>query len=165
MINLSRKNYFQRFDLEASFNLDIEHLEIKYLQLQQQFHPDKLVNKSKEQQIELEHNSLLINEAYKTLQDPLSRAIYLLNITANININDDNCPVKPDQNTLIENLKLRELIFTTSDQEKLKEIKKTCKKEIKIILNKAQNFFEQKDYQNCALELIKAKYLDKAIQE
>lgn len=164
MTDLNKQNHFEKFNYQESFDLDLDDLESKYLAFQKQFHPDKLVGKSKEEQVNLEHNSVLINEAFEILKSPLNRAIYLLKLKG-ININDDNCKIKPDHETLIENLELREIIFETTDKEKLKEIKKSCQKEIKIILNKTKEFFDAQDFKNCALELIKAKYLDKSLIE
>lgn len=164
MSDLNKQNHFDKFNYQESFELDLDDLESKYLDLQKQFHPDKLANKSKEDRINLEHNSVLINEAFEILRSPLKRAIYLLKLNG-ININDDGCKIKPDHETLIENLELRETIFETSDKEKLKDIKKSCQKEIKIILEKSKELFNANDFEKSALELIKAKYLDKSLIE
>ncbi len=164
MTNLNQQNHFQKFNLTEGFDVDLDYLETKYLSFQQEFHPDKLIGKSKEDKINLEHNSLLINEAFEILNNPLKRAIYLLKING-ININDDNCKITPDQETLIANLELRELIFESKDKEKINNIKKSCLKEIKIILKNAKQSFEEKSFEKCALELIKAKYLDKSLEE
>ena len=164
MENLTTKNLFEKFDLKPSFELDVDELEAKYLAFQQQFHPDKLIGKSKEEQIDLEHNSFLINEAFAILKNPLRRAIYLLKLHG-INIDDESCPVKPDQETLIKTLELREFIFENRDIEKLTNLRQALQKESKEILRKAKNHFENQDYKNCALELIKAKYLEKSQEE
>ncbi len=166
MINLNRQNYFQRFDLEESLNIDLDMLEEKYLSLQSKFHPDKLIDKNKEDRVNLEMNSILFNEAYEVLRRPIARAIYFLKLKAGIDINDDSsCKVKPDENTLIENLELRELIFETDSKEVLKELRDDCKKKILLILDIVKKEFEKKDYDKCAIELIKARYLDKTIFE
>ncbi len=164
MSAVSRKNHFERFDLEENFELDLDLLEEKYLAFQQLFHPDKLVHKNKEEQIDLEHNSILINESYEILKDPLKRAIYLLKLKG-INIDSDSCEIKPDNATLIKNLELRELIFETSDKSTLNEIRKSCQNELKSILQKTKLEFEQKNYKKSALNLIEAKYLEKTISE
>lgn len=162
MDNLNLKNHFEKFDLIPSFDIDLDVLEEKYLTFQHIFHPDKLVGK--EAQIDLEYNSVLINEAYQILKNPLKRAIYLLKLKK-IDIDNDNCPIKPDQETLISNLELREFIFETEDKEKLENLKKSCGNEIKLILKTAKSDFEQKNYEKAALNLIKAKYLDKSVIE
>lgn len=163
MSNLSLKNHFEKFDLNESFVMDLDILEEKYLAFQQIFHPDKLIQ-NKNEQINLEYNSVLINEAYEILRNPLKRAIYLLKLHG-FDIDDDNCLVKPDQEDLMENLELREFIFETSNKEKLENLKKSCLSEIKLILKESQIEFENKNYKKSALNLIKAKYLDKSLIE
>jgi molecular chaperone HscB len=165
MVELNRKNHFERFDLDEDYNIDLDELEESYLGFQQKFHPDKLKSKSKEEQINLEHNSLLVNESYEILKNPLKRLNYLLKLRADIDINSDQRKVNPDQETLIENLELRELIFETSNKEKLNDIKRSCQKEIKIILTKAKELFLKSNYEECGAELIKAKYLEKSLIE
>lgn len=164
MPDLNRQNHFQRFDLEENFDIDLDLLEEKYLNYQQLFHPDKLAHKSKKDQINLEHNSILITESYEILKDSLKRAIYLLKLSG-IDINDDNCDIKPDQETLIENLELRESIFENDEIPELNEIKKSCQNEIKLLVKRSKKYFEKQDFEKCALPLIKAKYFNKAILE
>jgi molecular chaperone HscB len=158
------ENHFKKFNLEEGFDLDQDILEEKYLNFQQIFHPDKLIAKSESEKIELEHNSILINEAFEILKNPLKRTIYLLKLK-DIDLNHDACHVKPDHETLINNLELREQIFIIDNQEKLKNIKKICENEIKLIIKIAKKYYEEENFEECAKELIKAKYLDKSILE
>jgi len=162
MENFNSKNHFEKFALEESFDIDLDVLEAKYLSFQHVFHPDKLVGKA--EQIDLEYNSVLINEAYEILKNPLKRAIYLLRLRG-IDIDNDHCPIKPDQETLVANLELREFIFETEDREKLENLRKSCGSEIKLILQEAKSDFAAKNYEKTAQNLIKAKYLDKSILE
>lgn len=157
-------NHFKKFNLQESFDLDLDSLEEKYLSFQKIFHPDKLVTKSESEKIESEHNSVLINEAFEILKNPLKRTIYLLKLK-DIDLNHDSCSVKPDHETLINNLELREQIFTINNQEKLKNIKKICANEIKLIIEIAKKHYQEESFEECAKELIKAKYLDKSILE
>ena len=125
MNNLDKKNYFQRFDLEESFDIDLEILEEKYLSAQSEFHPDKLIDKNAEERIDLEMNSILLNEAYEVLKDSLARAIYFFKVKVGIDINNDaSCKIKPSQEILVENLELRELIFETESKEVLIDLRK-----------------------------------------
>ena len=74
------KNYFELFDLTPKFIIDLNEIEKKYHQFQNQFHPDKADFDS------IEH-SILINEAYKILSDDFLRASHLLQLK-NINKNE-----------------------------------------------------------------------------
>lgn len=62
-------NPFEIFAIEEKFELDINALNKKYFELQQQFHPDK----TKDNGIK----SAEINLAYNTLKNPLKRAEYM----------------------------------------------------------------------------------------
>ncbi len=70
--------YFELFNLDEQYNVDIEHLEKQYLLLQRQYHPDNNASTPVEQQ-EILQFSMLINEAYKILKHPVLRAEYMLN--------------------------------------------------------------------------------------
>ncbi|CAK1541720.1 unnamed protein product [Leptosia nina] len=66
--------------LNESYDLNEEDLSKKYKQMQKYLHPDKYANKNEiEQEISAQYSSL-VNEAYKTLLEPLSRGIYMLKL-------------------------------------------------------------------------------------
>ncbi len=83
-------NYFALFNLELSFNVNLNQLKSKYFALQQQFHPDCLLDQLKSNQFNanelnqltqlIEILSTYINEAYNILKQPLLRAIALLQL-------------------------------------------------------------------------------------
>src|SRR5262252_6729655 len=71
-------NYYDFFGLEHRLNLDLRDLEQRFYSLSRQFHPDRYTLKSPaEQQYALEATAIL-NDAYRTLRDPLARSEYLL---------------------------------------------------------------------------------------
>lgn len=70
--------FFEIFNLDLDYIIDPQDLEKKYLLLQKQYHPDNASNTEFEQQ-EMLRFSMLINDAYKTLQHPVARAEYMLN--------------------------------------------------------------------------------------
>jgi molecular chaperone HscB len=77
---LQQQNYFQLFALPVTFFIDIEKLADAYRKLQRQFHPDRYVSASaQEQRIALQY-ATVINEAYQSLKSPLLRAQYLLEL-------------------------------------------------------------------------------------
>ena len=71
-------NYYDFFGLEHRLDLDLDDLEKRFYALSRQYHPDRYTLKSpQEQQYALDATALL-NDAYRTLGDPLARAEYLL---------------------------------------------------------------------------------------
>lgn len=59
--------------------MDLNDIRQRYLELQQALHPDRFVRKDQEEEkIRAEAASSLVNKAYHTLKNPLSRAVYMV---------------------------------------------------------------------------------------
>ena len=81
MLNeILQQNYFQLFRLQPTFSLDRGYLQQRLRELQQQFHPDNYAAAAPELQQQSVVVSGHINQAYTTLSQPLSRAIYLFKL-------------------------------------------------------------------------------------
>jgi molecular chaperone HscB len=73
-------DYFVVFDLQRKLNIDRSALERSFYRLSRKLHPDVYARASaQEQQWSLERTSLL-NDAYRTLKNPVSRTEYLLKL-------------------------------------------------------------------------------------
>ena len=73
-------DYFAFFGLPRKLNVDAEDLEQRFRGLSRQFHPDYFYNATPaERRASLERSSYL-NDAYRTLRNPISRVEYLLGI-------------------------------------------------------------------------------------
>ena len=73
-------DYFSYFGLPPRLNLDVPALEQDFYRLSRRLHPDLNARAgSQEQQWSLEQSSLL-NDAYRTLRDPIRRTQYLLKL-------------------------------------------------------------------------------------
>ena len=73
-------DYFQVFGLERKFHVDLPALEHEFHRLSRKVHPDRFARAGdKERQWSLADTALL-NDAYRTLKDPLSRTEYLLKL-------------------------------------------------------------------------------------
>jgi molecular chaperone HscB len=70
--------YFQFFDLHEELNIDLAGLEKRYYALSRQWHPDRFARRSEAERFEAEQNTALLNDAYRTLKDPVRRAEYVL---------------------------------------------------------------------------------------
>jgi molecular chaperone HscB len=73
-------DYFSFIGIPRKLNLDAEDLERRFRSMSRQFHPDFFYNATPaERRASLERSSYL-NDAYRTLRDPVSRLQYLLQI-------------------------------------------------------------------------------------
>src|SRR5580704_10860602 len=73
-------NYFSFFGLPRKLNLDVAQLEREFYELSRKLHPDLNARADKrEQEWSLEQSSLL-NDAYRTMKDPIRRTQYLLGL-------------------------------------------------------------------------------------
>ncbi|MPV85174.1 Fe-S protein assembly co-chaperone HscB [Ostreibacterium oceani] len=109
-------NPFTLLGITATFYIDEARLSAHYLRLQQQFHPDNFAHKTaKERQLATQFSANLI-DAYKTLSDPVKRAIALLEIHGHSIDLEHN--TNRDKTLLMTQLTLREKI----DQAETKDL-------------------------------------------
>ena len=70
-------DHFVRLGLPPSLELDSPSLDKAYFALQRQWHPDRFVGKPAEERARASSEAAALNDAYRTLKEPLSRALYL----------------------------------------------------------------------------------------
>lgn len=100
------QNYFELFGLPATFDIDSQHLSKRYRELQKVAHPDKFVNATEQERRIAMQQAGFINEAQKTLKDPVTRARYLLSLQG-VEL-DLEKETTADTSFLMEQLELRE---------------------------------------------------------
>jgi molecular chaperone HscB len=71
-------DYFAFFGLPKRLRLDEGELEKTFYALSRQFHPDYFMNASQEERQASMERSSLLNDAYRTLREPIQRSKYLL---------------------------------------------------------------------------------------
>ena len=102
------QNYFELFGLEPAFDIDRERLQQQQRSLQASYHPDRHVNASERDRRLSMQLASWINQAYETLQDPVKRTRYLLEISG-AEIPDDSTTTA-DTEFLMEQIELREQV-------------------------------------------------------
>src|SRR5438270_7730473 len=73
-------DYFSFFGLEPKLNLDVAALEKEFYLLSRKLHPDLNANAGGQEQAWSLEQSSLLNDAYRTLRDPIRRTEYLLHL-------------------------------------------------------------------------------------
>ncbi len=122
-------NPFEIFDLPVDFQLDLQALNTRYLELQKTLHPDNFASSSAGEQRVAMQKSTEVNDALKTLKDPILRAetIIALNTGEHQNLEQKSTQ---DVAFLMKQLQWREQLEDLEDQKDEKALN-TFAKEIK----------------------------------
>ena len=73
-------DYFSVFGLQPRLNLDLEALEREFHRLSRRLHPDRFARASESEKEWSLADTALLNDAYRTLKDPLRRTEYVLKL-------------------------------------------------------------------------------------
>lgn len=74
------KDYFAVFELPVKLRIDVAALEKQFYMLSRKLHPDRFASRPAEEQEAALAQSSLLNDAYRTLKDPILRTQYLLKL-------------------------------------------------------------------------------------
>lgn len=139
---------------QGPFKIDLVALRKEFFQLQAKSHPDLAPPGSKQ---EAENVSARINEAYRTLQDPLRRAQYILR-EKGIDVVDDEAARIEDQDLLMEVLEAREAIEEAEDEAHLEDLKTTNDQRIADSILNLETLFNKDDLTLAQSEAVKLRY-------
>ncbi len=157
MKQLMEKNYFELFNLQPIFNINLELLESNYLNLQIIYHPDKCIKFDKKK--DFLFISSLINEGYRILRNSLTRAIYLLKLN-DIDIDNEMVAKEFTKNDILEKvLQLYERLNQLKDKEKMQFFINQIQNQINQITTIISEEFTKNDYTKVAYLTIELKYL------
>ena len=90
------ETYFAMFSLPQKLTLDTAQLERDFYRLSRKLHPDLFARKGAEEQAWSLRQSSLLNDAYRTLKDPVARTAYLLQLEG-IRLEDENAEIRDPQ--------------------------------------------------------------------
>ncbi|KAL1795230.1 hypothetical protein ACET3X_007046 [Alternaria dauci] len=136
------------------FAIDLSALKKEFLQLQARAHPDLHPQADKKR---AEALSARINEAYKTLQNPLLRAQYLLSLRG-IEVAEDETAKVDDRELLMEVLEARESIEEAESEEDLVEMRERNEERIAESTEIIDQAFKRDDLDAAKSEAVKLRY-------
>ncbi|KAG0648117.1 J-type accessory chaperone 1 [Hyphodiscus hymeniophilus] len=136
------------------FIIDVRELRREFLQLQAVAHPDRHPAHVKNR---AEATSARINEAYKTLQNPLLRTQYLLSLRG-IDVAEDETAKVEDPELLMEVLDTREEIENAREEEELEELKRINDERIEESEGVLDRAFREDDLELAKGEAVKLRY-------
>ena len=158
--------YFTLFRIEPAFDIDTENLEQTYRALAARFHPDKFASASAFEQKQAVMMSSTINDAYRTLKNPIDRAAYLLK-TLGIDADaPEHTSFAPD--FLMQQMEWRETLMEAraeSDLKTLENLNDEIRTEQEKLFCGLKQAFTRQDYDTAAQQVRQGRFLDKLRNE
>ena len=157
------QNHFELFGLEPGYALDPERLERAYLEIQARIHPDRFAHAGDADRRASMQWTTRVNEAYRTLKDPVERARYLLELNGVDVAFETNTAMPPD--FLGRQLELREALELAQEEknagalDRLRSDLRREEEELKKALGETLD--AQRDYATATGLVRKLKFLDR----
>lgn len=139
---------------QGPFNIDPRELRKEFLQLQAKAHPDRHPSEAKTQ---AEATSAWINEAYKTLLNPLQRAQYLLSLRG-LDVTSDEKAELDDPELLIQVMDASEELEAAENESQLRPLKETVEERLRESLEVLDAAFRADDLKRARKHAVKLKY-------
>src|SRR6188768_3065858 len=156
-------DHFARLGLPAALDLDAGALDKAYFARQRQWHPDRFVGKPAEQRAKASVEAAGLNDAYRTLKDPLSRAFYLADL-AGVELPGDGKTID-DPELLMEAMEAREELHDASTIPAIDGLAAKARDEMKSSLAALPGLFLANDKPAIRKALLRLRYLDKFAEE
>uniref|UniRef100_A0A671QQS8 Iron-sulfur cluster co-chaperone protein HscB n=1 Tax=Sinocyclocheilus anshuiensis TaxID=1608454 RepID=A0A671QQS8_9TELE len=149
-----KTNYFDILNCEQKFSLDTQKLQKRYVELQRSLHPDNFSQKSSKEQEYSEEQSALVNSAYRTLQKPLSRAVYMLRGV----LLEEGTDAAADPAFLLEVLEINESLAETRSQDEVSAIGRSVREKLKDLTERMNSSLNKGDLLTAKELLAQMKY-------
>ena len=158
------QSHFELFGLSASFALDKEALEKAYLEIQSQVHPDRFAHAGDAERRASLQWTTRVNEAYRTLKDPVQRARHLLELHGVDVAFETNTAMPPE--FLVQQMELRETLEDAKDAAALDALRSNLRKQKRQLVESiAEAIDGKKDYSGAAGLVRKLQFLDRLDEE
>ncbi|XP_051131120.1 iron-sulfur cluster co-chaperone protein HscB homolog [Andrographis paniculata] len=155
-------DYFQIFGLERKYEIDLEELEKKYKDWQKKLHPDLVHSKSQQERDYAAEQSARVIDAYRTLADPLSRAIYSVKL-AGVHIDEEERVTDPE--LLAEIMELREAVEEAEDTQALNKIQSQLREKLQNWSKSYEEAYKSKNYEDAMTAIRRMTYYKRASEE
>ena len=161
-IHESKLNFFDIFELDHSYNIDLKKLELKYLELMKSFHPDNFFDSNKKKKaINL---TKIINNAYKVLGNKRLVREYLLS-KKGVFVNSSNDNVKPNVELLNRIFFYRESLEEFIHLSDFLKMENQVTTDLKNAYIEFDEFFDKNEYLDAGHKLLEIRYIEKVIEE
>jgi molecular chaperone HscB len=158
------QNHFELFGLAPAFAVEADALERSYRDIQSKVHPDRFAHAGDAERRASLQWTTRVNEAYRTLKDPVQRAKHLLELHGVDVAFETNTAMPPD--FLVQQMELRESLEEAKTPNALDEMRKTLRQEKAALEKQIGNAIDsKKDYAGAAGLVRKLQFLDRLDEE
>ncbi|GAB4857176.1 hypothetical protein Ancab_015084 [Ancistrocladus abbreviatus] len=155
-------DYFQIFGLEKKFDIEEGSLEGKYKVWQKKLHPDLVHSKSERERRHAAEQSARVIDAYRTLGNPLSRAIYLMKLHG-IHVDEEQTVSDPE--LLGEIMEIRESVEEAADSQELKQIQSQVQEKLRQWSNSFLSAFRSQRTKEALYSIQRMTYYKRVDEE
>src|SRR4029453_17322479 len=156
-------DHFAALGLPAALDLEPASLDRAYFALQRQWHPDRFVAKPAAERARASAEAAALNHAYRTLKDPLSRAVYLAELKG-VEMPGDGKTID-DPELLMEAMEAREELHEAGSAEAVDGLAVKAREEMKNSLPGLSSLFLRDEKPAIRKALLRLRYLDKFAEE
>jgi molecular chaperone HscB len=156
-------DHFARLGLPAALELEPASLDRAYFALQRQWHPDRFVARPPDERARASSEAAALNDAYRTLKDPLSRAVYLAELRG-VELPGDGKTID-DPDLLMEAMETREALHEAATPDAVDALAGEAKRQAQKALKELADLFLHEDKPAIRKTLLRLRYLDKFTEE
>ena len=156
-------DHFARLGLPAALDLEPASLDKAYFALQRQWHPDRFVARPPDERARASSEAAALNDAYRTLKDPLSRAVYLAELRGVALPGDGKTIDDPD--LLMEAMEAREALQEAASPDAVDALAAQARKQTQDALKELADLFLHDDKPAIRKTLLRLRYFDKFAEE
>ena len=156
-------DHFARLGLPAALELEPASLDRAYFALQRQWHPDRFVGKPAEERAKAAVEAAALNDAYRTLKDPLARAVYLAELRG-VELPGDGKTID-DPELLMEVMDAREELHEANSIAEVDALARFAREDLQKGLADLPRLFSANDKPAIRKVLLRLRYLDKFADE
>jgi molecular chaperone HscB len=160
-------NHFDLLGLPLSYALDASRLESRYRELQGRVHPDRFAAAPEGERRVAMQWATRVNEAYRTLRDPVDRARYILALKGFDTGEENNTAMPAD--FLMQQMEWREAVAearAAGDDEGLRRLHRDIAESRREMLGMVERAIDRESNFDAGCSLVrKLRFLDKLDEE
>jgi molecular chaperone HscB len=163
----SSRDHFAVLGVPRTFEIDSEVLEREYLSRAAAVHPDRVVTGTARDRREAMERATEVNEAYRTLRDPVRRAEYLVKLGGIDLDSSDAAGGAPamDRAFLVDMIERREAVEQARERGSLDELRAQVEDELDDVFDDAVAKLRAGDLAGAARRLVTRRYLQRLVDE